>query len=61
MSREVTRASMKAKRCFQPSLIVHVEAEIIVESVLRRIKFKGSSKNFCKIVLKNFEERLKKL
>ncbi len=61
MSRVATRVSIKAEHCFQLSLIAHVGAEIIAESVSRRVKFKGSSKNFCRIVLKNFGERLKKL
>ncbi len=44
----------------QPSLIVHVGAKIIAESVPRRVRFKGRSKNFCRIVSKNFEEILEK-
>ncbi len=60
MSRVATRASIKAKRYFQLSLIVHVEAEVKVESAPRRVKFERSSKNFCRIVLKNFEEILGK-
>ncbi len=43
MSRVATKASIKAKRCFQLSLIVHIGAEIIEESVSRRVKFKRSS------------------
>ncbi len=60
MSKVTTRASIKAKHCFQLSLIVHIGAEIIAESVLRRVKFKGNFKNFCRMVLKNFEESLEK-
>ncbi len=52
MNRVATRASIKAKHCFQLSLIVHVEAEIIAEPMPRGVKFKGSSKNFCRIVSK---------
>ncbi len=48
--------SILHQRCFQLSLIVHAGAEIIAESVPRRVKFKGSSNNFCRIVSKNFEE-----
>ncbi len=58
MSRVATKASIKAKRCFQLSLIIHVAAEIKTESVPRRAKFKRSSKNFCGNVSKNFEEIL---
>ncbi len=58
MNRIATRASIKAKRCFQLFLIIHIEAEIIAESMPRRVKFKKSSKNYCRIVLKNFEEML---
>ncbi len=61
MSGVATRASITAKRRFQLSLIVHVGTEIKAESVPRRVKFKGSSKNFCRIVLKNFGGRLRKL
>ncbi len=32
MSRVATRASIKAKRCFQLSLVVHIGAEIIAVS-----------------------------
>ncbi len=56
MSRVATKASIKAKRCLQFSLIVHVGPQIQVESVPRRVKFKGTSKKFCRIVLDNFEE-----
>ncbi len=61
MSRVATRASIKAKHCFELSLIVRIGAEIIAESVLRRVKFKGSSKNYSGMVSKNFGERLRKL
>ncbi len=60
MNRVATRASIKAKRCFQLSLIVHIGAEIIAESVPRKVKLKRSSKNYCRIVSKNFEEILEK-
>ncbi len=60
MSRVATRALIKAKRCFQLSLIVHLGAEIIVQSVPKRIEFKGTSKDYCRIVLKNSEEILEK-
>ncbi len=53
MSKVATRGSIKAKCCFQLSLIVHVGAEIIAESVPRRVKFKVISSNFCRIVSKN--------
>ncbi len=51
---------MKAKSCFQLSLNVHIEAEIIAESVPKRVKLKGSSKNFRRIVSKNFEKIFEK-
>ncbi len=40
-------------------MVVHIGVEIIAESVPRRVKFKGSYKNICKIISKNFEEILK--
>ncbi len=61
MSRVTARVSIKAKHCFQLSLMVHILAQIIAESVPRRVKFKGCSNNFCRIVSKNFGERLRKL
>ncbi len=60
MSRVATRASIKAKRYFQLSLIVHIGAEIIAESVPRKVKFEGTSENYCRIASKNFEEIFEK-
>ncbi len=56
----MTRTSIKAKRCFQLSLIVHIGAEKIAQSVPRKVKFKRSCKNYCRIVSRNFEEILEK-
>ncbi len=60
MRRVASRASIKAKCCFRLFLTVHIGAEIIAESVPRTVKLKGSSKNYCRIVPKNFEEILEK-
>ncbi len=48
VSKVTTRALIKGKCCFQLSLIIHIGAEIIAESVPRRVKFKGSP---CKCYL----------
>ncbi len=60
MSRVPTTASTKVNRCFQLSMILHAGAVIIAEPVPRRVIFKECSKNFCRIVSKNFEEILVK-
>ncbi len=61
MSKVATGAMIKAKHRLQLLSIVHIGAEIKAESVPRRVKLKKSSKNFCRIVVRNFEERLRKL
>ncbi len=47
MNKVATRALIKAKSYFQLSLIVHIGAEMGAESVPGRVKFEGTSKNYC--------------